>query len=205
MAMLHALGIYIQKDTGLEKIQSAQQEKNNPSSSMFFKTEEKPVNQLENIEEILHEEDEETNAKFYATMQFNAVYRSKAAKEFDFLHKVKLKSADIIFVISSKYELSPEEKAFLFKNMEHILIRPDTVQASLDDIIANPQGFIGKDLLIGRIQDKNKEIIAGMYKNIELVIKRGESLENLKEKAIHLNESAINFEKEARKLNSCCW
>ena len=88
--------------------------------------------------------------------------------------------------------------------MQHILIRPDTVKASLDDIIANPQAFTGKDILIGRIQGGNKEIIAIMQKNIDMVIKRGEDLENLKEKAIHLNESAINFEDKAKKLNTCC-
>jgi hypothetical protein len=202
--MLHALGIYIQTDVGLEKIKCAQQEKTKPSNAMFFQNEQKPVNQLENIDNALHEQDKESESKFYVTMKPNAVYRRVTTREYDFLYKIKIKSTDTIFAISSKYELSPEEKGFLFTNMQHILIRPDTVKASLDDIIANPQAFTGKDILIGRIQGGNKEIIAIMQKNIDMVIKRGEDLENLKEKAIHLNESAINFEDKAKKLNTCC-
>lgn len=202
--MLHALGIYIQTDVGLEKVQSAQQEKSNPSSFAFFQNEQKPLNQLENIENVLHEEGESSNLKFYAIMQPNKVYRCKTSKEYDYLYKIRIKSTDAIFVISSKYELDPSEKAFLFKNMEHILIRPDTVKKSLDDIVENPLAFTGRDILIGNIQDEMKEVIAIMQKNIDMVIKRGEDLENLKEKAIHLNKGAIDFEDKARKLNSCC-
>lgn len=204
MVMLHALGIYVQNGNELEKVNYAQQEKSSPPNFAFFQAEQKSLNQLENIESALHEEDESSNLKFYAIMEPNKVYRCKTSKEYDYLYKARIKSADTIFVISSKYELDPSEKAFLFKNMEHILIRPDTVKKSLDDIIANPQGFIGRDLLIGNIQDEMKEVIAVMQKNIDLVIKRGASLEDLKEKAIHLNESAINFEDKAKKLNSCC-
>lgn len=202
--MLHALAIYIQKDTGLLKEQSAQQDEDAPSGSMFFKPKEKPVTQLEVIEKSLHKEDKDTHLKFYETMEFDVTYEDERARSFDFVRKTKTKLGNAIFAISSKYDLEPVVKAFFFKNMEHILLRPE-LGASLDDILANPQGFIGMDLLIGRIHDKNKEIIAGMLKNFELVIKRGEDLEKLKEKAINLNESAIDFERGAKKLNSCCW
>lgn len=209
--LLNALGIYIQTDVGLEKVKCAQQEKTTSSNIMFFQAEQKAVNQLENIDNALHEEDELTKSKFYTTMEPNQVHRLKTSDEYNYLYKIVIKSTNTIFAISSRYELEPHEKAFLFKNMEHILIRPDRVKATLDDIIANPQGFTGSDksrsgdILIDQTRDEMKAVIAVMQKNIDLVIKRGEDLENLKDKAIELNKHAISFEKEAKKLNSCCW
>jgi len=75
----------------------------------------------------------------------------------------------------------------------------------LDDMIANPFGFTGRDLLIGRVQDEMKAVIATMQDNLDKVIKRAEDLEELQKKTEHLSISAVNFEKEAKKLNSCCW
>ncbi len=189
--MLRALGIYTCEDSGetkeLKKFKFAQQD-----TSAFF-----PINQLEKIDNILFK------TSFYSTMEYDKPYFSVSNNEYHYLCLSSTTHA--VLAITSRSELDPTEKAFLFKNMDHILIRPGIVKVTLDDIIANPLGFTGRDLLIGRVQDQMKDVIAGMQTNISMIIARGESLDSLREKSKLLEIDAGGFEIQARKLNSCCW
>jgi len=188
--MLRAMGIYTQdeltEEKGLKKFKFAQKDK-----GLFFQD-----NQLENIDTIL------LKSSFYSTMEANKVYLDVFNNEYQYLYRSSTTHA--VFAIISKTQLDPTEKAFLFKNMEHILIRPDRVKITLDDIVVNPLNFTGRDLLIGRVQDGMQDVIAIMQKNIDMVIARGERLEDLKMKAIKLDEDATRVEIKAKKLNACC-
>lgn len=189
--MLRALAIYTHDESEekveLKRFKYAQQDK-----SILFQ-----VNQLETIDNILFK------TPFYSTMEVNKPYLNIAKNEYHYLYLSSATRA--VFAITSRSELDPTEKAFLFKNMEHILIRPDTVKTTLDDIIANPLGYTGRDLLIGKVQNEMKDVIAIMQKNIDMIIARGQSLDDLMEKADNLNIHALDLEKKAKKLNSCCW
>lgn len=187
--MLYAIGIYTPDTSGsdvlMQKVKYAQQDKGLFSS-----------NQLENVDKIL------LKSSFYSTMESNKIYKFETADEFNYLYKPRSKEA--VLAISSRKNLDPSEKSFLFKNIEHILIRPDSIKVTLDDIIKNPLGFTGNDILIGRVQENLEEVIAVMHDNIDKVILRGENLEILQQKASHLDESAIKFEAQVRKMNSSC-
>src|SRR6185437_7162688 len=141
--MLSGLGIYtedeLSEEKGLKKFKFAQKDK-----SIFFQD-----NQLESIDDIL------LKSPFYSTMEPNKVYMEVLNNEYHYLYQPS--KTDAVFAIISRTQLDPTEKAFLFKNMEHILLRPDRVKTTLDDIIANPFNFIGRDLLIGGVQDKMQD------------------------------------------------
>lgn len=55
-----------------------------------------------------------------------------------------------------------------------------------------------------KIQDNLDEIKGVMHKNIEEVLKRGEKLEDLMEKAEDLSSTSVHFYKQAKKTNQCC-
>lgn len=58
-----------------------------------------------------------------------------------------------------------------------------------------------KIMLIQKNLDDLKDI---MHKNINDVLKRGESLESLMERSEDLSQASIHFYKKAKATNSCC-
>ncbi len=204
MLPLNAIGIYTQVVPNdwsvLKKTKYAQEEKD----SAFFKK-----NQLENIDNyVFHDE-----SKDYLTLEDGFVreriFIKEPLKEYNYLFKSNYAKA--LFAISSKSELSEKELGFLYKNIEYIFLKPESTKETLDKMIANPYGFNGReifkgsDAVIDKIREDLKFILVKMRENIDLVLERGEKLEELEKKAIHLKESAIKFDDKAKELNSCCW
>lgn len=206
--MLHAIGIYTEiesKDAApkkLKKVISAQQEKPESMlkapSQLFFSSNTTPVNQLKNVDELL------LNSNYYETeMTPGMLYKFRASHgEINYIFQPV--NQPFIMAISSRTKLDASEKVYLFKNIEHIYLRPDSIKTTLDDIITNPLGYTGKDILIGRIQKEIDEVIAVMHDNIEKVIKRGEALDELESKALSLSEHSLQFRKGAERLNEGC-
>lgn len=189
---LNAIGIYQEQDnmcpgTGLKKVKYAQQDK-----SILF-----PCNQLENIDDYLLKSTE------YSALELGKIYNFKKDDDYSYLYHSK--SAERILAISSRTPVDSLELAFLFKNIEHIIIRPDKVNKTLDNIIANPLEYTNKEILIESVKENIEELKRLMYSAIEKIVQRGENLEQLKNKALHLENSAIKFEDKAKTLNSCCW
>ncbi len=112
------------------------------------------------------------------------------------------------FVIVSKTpHLSDDLKlqlAYLFANMRHVINRQALVGATLEDMYLNTPNFIHKDILVAKTKDEIEETRAVMIANIEAVLKRGEAIENLKQRTEALESQAMLFRKEAKKLNYCC-
>lgn len=218
--MLHAIGIYVVEEDAshakkLKKVKCAQQEKqesinSNDSSSeeskeqkttstlLFFLPQRTPINQLKNVDDLL------LNSDYYQTeMKPGLPYKFKAGPgEINYIFQPS--GHDFILVISSRTKLDPFEKGNLFRNIQHVYLRPDSVKTTLDDIIANPLGYTGRDILIGRIHKELDEVMVVMHDNIEKTIKRGESLDELESKALNLSEHSLEFKKTAERLNSGC-
>lgn len=195
--MLHAIGVYVIDSSNgeviIKKTQHAQKDK-----GLFS------WNQLENIDKRLYKSD------FYFTMQSNRIYEFEVDNEFNYF--CKLSSCEKIVAIASRRRLDPEpsdiifETRSLFRNIEQIIIRPKSVKVTLDDIILNPLGYIGKDILIEEAKDGLAKVKEIMMSNIDKVILRGEKIETLLEKTEHLNLNAVKFKEAAKKTNShCCW
>jgi hypothetical protein len=185
--MLSAIGIY-QDDpnTGkLRKIAFAQKDKDR----LF------PCNQLENLE--LNSLPITSNEVMPNTIQ---IFQEE--KEYHYLKKDVEKN--ILMGIVSRKELEKIELFYLFANIKHVHVRGRAVATTLDNIIENPVGFTGQDILISKIKTTNAEVIDIMIDNIDLIIERGEKLEQIAAKTDTLRLNAITFEAETKKLRSCC-
>lgn len=109
---------------------------------------------------------------------------------------------------TSKEQCEQDLKALfrLFHNIEHAYIRPLSVNTTLDKIVANPLGYIGKDLLISKVSDQIQEVKMIAMDNMEKLLERGEKIEALFPKTVQLEESSLEFKKRAEDLNRrCCW
>lgn len=192
--MLNAIGVYVQditkEDFKLKKTKFAQQDK---SGFLFYS------NQLENIDSVLFK------SAFPSAMQPKKVYPIESKNEYCYLYFSTKTNA--FLAISSKKPLDPIEQRYLFNNIEHIVKTDSKVKLTLEDIIANPLRFTGRDLLIGRINDiVGKEIPAIMLDNIDKVLQRGEKIEDTLDKTDHLVGSSIHLDDGLKRKykKTCC-
>ena len=198
--MLRAIAIYIKDDAGpnagkLRKVQSAEQGGLSALStnSLFSPSE----SYLKNIDKLVLESD------FYRTMRSGLLYKFTPAEgEVDFIYQPT--SQKIVIAICSRKRLDPSEKVYLFKNIEHIYRNPNGVQATLNDIINNPLGYTGRDILTGRIKEEFEELKKVMTNNIEIAINMSENIDSLKDKTVDLSDKAVTFNRGAKGLNSYC-
>ncbi|OGT53257.1 MAG: hypothetical protein A3E84_01380 [Gammaproteobacteria bacterium RIFCSPHIGHO2_12_FULL_42_13] len=109
---------------------------------------------------------------------------------------------NILIAIVSKTELEIKELTYLRTNIRTIYLRPN-LNATLDDVIVNPLGYINRDILITRLKEQAAEVKTIMLDNIEKVLQRGEQLEVLLDKTDRLRLDAITFKGNAKKLNRC--
>jgi hypothetical protein len=123
--------------------------------------------------------------------------------EHHYLYKPNL-DGNIILAIVSKTPLQALELRYLFTNIEHIRIKPQSVKTTLDDIVKNPLGYTGRDILIQAIKDEADQTVEALQIALDKVIQRGEALKELDTTSLNLRYSAKRFEREASNLNSCC-
>lgn len=191
------IGIYVEEDkksrqnnlkSDLRKIKQATK----TIPGMFAK-----INKLENVDQLLLKSD------FYQDMEVNSYHKFELDDEFNYLFNSSNPKC-VIAISCYKTKLLAEEKAFLFKNIAHILLRPDSVKSKLEDIVNTPLNFIGKDLLIERIDAELEELMKALQKNIEKAIQRGESLDQLQAKALTLHDDVLHFRDKSIEYNRCC-
>lgn len=182
----YGIAIYDRSDSGeFKRINVAQQ-----SKGMFVK------NDMETLEKKTL-----PNLSSPATAGFHyAVKEGEHSREY---HYVEFRKG-IAIAICSRTKLEAKEIPNLFNNIHHAHVRPIIVKTTLEQILNNPIGYIGRDLQMGRITDETAKVKAVMLDNIEKALARGESLEILEEKSIRLQENALKFNRKAEKLNSCC-
>ena len=180
---LYAIAIYTSSETHeFKRMAYSQKDK-----AFFAK------NELEKLEKI-------TLPSLSEKLREQTIYCRRVEDEY---HYVKAEEGRVT-AISTRGKLTTEECGHLFKNINHVYTRPGVVKTTLDSIIANPLGYTGRDLLIGRLSDSLEEVKVIMMENIDKALARGENLEKLKEKSGALAEASIKFEKSSKHLNSCC-
>lgn len=88
-------------------------------------------------------------------------------------------------------------------NWENITKDTDLKFAPLDNYIRQYQNPAEADKLT-RIQKELDDITSIMHKNIDELLKRGETLENLMQKSQDLSTVSYDFYNRAKKNNQCC-
>jgi len=190
--MLYAIAIYTHEQNqkpAFKKISSAQQDK-----GLF------PSNQLEDLEKltlpaispkISNEEKQHQSAESF---QVNGEHH----------YIMRLSNTDTFMAIVSKKKLSSIELTHLFKNIEHIHQRPEKVKITLADIIANPIGYIGKDVFLNSIIDQSNQVKVSINKAVGQQISNLIHVDELDKKSDGLLKETEKFNRGAGKLNSCC-
>jgi len=186
--MLNAIGIYqidpYSKPFAFQKIMFAQADK-----SYFFQR-----NQLEKIEK-------QSFLKLAGSLATDRFYCSQVDNEY---HYIKMSADNIAIAVSSRKELEKSEIAYLFANIRHIYMRNQNINQTLDNVIINPFGFTGKDLLISHTQQNLDELKLELFDVLGKVLDRGNALEELQPKVIKLNEASNKFRQAAERQRSCC-
>lgn len=184
--MIIAIAIYtIKQQNKPQKIKYAQQEK-----GILFST-----NQLETLEKS-------TLPKILSDAGGNNIYHFNADGEHHYVKKLLIEN--MVIAIVSKKQLQPIELNYLFINIDHVRLRQERVKVSLDDIVMNPFGYIGKDLLVASISQNIAETKQELFNMRDQIIERGEKIEALEKKTIELCEASKQFQVNAKKLNKCC-
>jgi hypothetical protein len=185
--MLYAVAIYTSPQDSSEEFKKIQFSQLN-KSRLF------PSNDLKSLEEM-------TLKRLPKPLEA-IIYHVRIEDE---LHYVKRGNNNTVLAIVSRKDLDEKELSYLFGNIEHTqhADRATKLKISLDLIIQNPLGYIGRDALTGRINDDIEKIKGKMRENIELAIRNRESIDELTKKTIILEESAGDFHKKAKELNSC--
>lgn len=168
----------------------------------------KSTNDLENIESVL-------DYPFFSSMKPNVPYLQQftvdGSVEYNYL--LRLEKDNLVFVICSRGRLEQESKdekqeglesvLVLFKNIEYVILKPQSVSISLEDIIINPL-FKRDDAMLHEVRNNMEKSKAVMFLNINKAIVRGELIESLLDKAIDLEQTAIKFTDKTKKMNHCC-
>jgi hypothetical protein len=190
--MIYAIAIYnlnqIRNNGSFRKMNSAKQAQD---SSSHFRYD--PFEQL----------DKDTLPFFIsADRQLYKVYDIKAKNEFHYCQKV---ADNIVVAVSTRTALDPIERVNLFKNIEHVCLRSEKLNVTLEDIIKNPMGYTGKDILIQKVQKDADATLEEAKLSVESLIRRGESLDDLKEKAENLKLGTDGFVNAIPSTSCCKW
>jgi len=185
--MLNAIGIYSdcrdQKSGAFQRINSSPHYKGGLFAS----------NPLANLEK-------NSLTQLPQVLESNTLYSYHVNDEY---HYILQSSGKFLMTIASRKEVFPQELSFLFKNIEHVQIRPASVKATLDDIVANPMGYIGKDILIKKVLQDVEELKVLALQDMDKMLDRGKKLEDLYPRVVKLNQESLKFKQGAEKLNTC--
>lgn len=182
--MLIAIAIYkLDKEHTFQKVKLAQREKG------LFNYD--PLNFAEN--NII--------AKLDSSMILNKIYSFQLNNEYYYVKPHADHS--ILTLMLSKKKLERAELNHLFNNIKIVYEKP-AIQTTLDDIVTNPLGYIGKDILITEIQGQLDEVKAIAIDSINTLLARGETLDEIEQKTQQFVADSAIFVDRTKKLNSCC-
>lgn len=135
----------------------------------------------------------------------NQIYQFKVENEYQYFKQFKSDNQyNVLIAISSRKAIDNNELCYLFNNILHVHIRSEKVKTTLDNIIINPFGYTGKDLLIGTIEKTIAETKVQAVEMLETLHGRTLKLKDLEEKTHELNLASKEFVKRTEKMNSCC-
>lgn len=211
--MLIAIGIYQKKNTTTPE-QNASQTKPDeepspdPEISAFVKLQYAPpikegvfaFNALAHFEEYTLQNMDDSEQ-----FHFNMV-KICDRREFHYIKKTTDETKkDVLIVIVSRKLLERSEVYYLIHNIAHVHFHPN-LHITLQDILTNPLGYIGRDALVTSVQQKLDAAKEEALKALDAIIERGLKIEESKYKTEQLVRESRSFHIEAKKVNSgCCW
>lgn len=112
------------------------------------------------------------------------------------------KIEDICIVIITNISFSISSVRYMINELMKIPVDTMT-ETILNEFIKTHQDPKTFDNIV-KIKDQLSDIHTVMLKNIDEILKRGELLTDLVEKSHQLSINAKAFQKQAKKMNSCC-
>jgi hypothetical protein len=152
----------------------------------------------------LEEFEKNTLSELPKQLPEGTIYHSRPLPNGEHHYVQKIASSNIVIAITSKSTISKKELDFLFTNINHIHLKRKSIKVSLNDVVLNPYAYTGKDLLIEKTSDHINSVKNQLHSNVVDILKRGENLEVMEEKAINLEKESETFYKKSKKVNSCC-
>lgn len=189
MELLNAIAIYYIDPTdktfkNYKRLAFSQSDK---SSYRTFK----PADQLENTEKLI--------PAYFPVIKPYEIQHVPLNNSHEYL--AKFHDENILIAISSCRPLGDKEQKNLARIIAHIYVAQASVKAKLDDIIAKPLEYTGKDLL-RETQENVDSLKEQGFHLIEQVLKRGEDIDVLADKAEALLIHSENFKNKTR--SGCC-
>jgi hypothetical protein len=182
MQLLSAIGIYATQDG--KKLKSA------PQKTRFSLFESDALKALE----------AQTLPVVLRATENNTCYSVKNNDEHHYL--MRFADDDILIAIVANKKLMEKELYHLFNNLNYIY--SGKIKDTLDDVITNPNGYIGRCKLISSVQGQADQVRVLMQENIKKALERSEKLEVIDHQVITLEKQARQFDRGAKKLNACC-
>lgn len=126
-------------------------------------------------------------------------------------HYTKKTSDGLLIVIASKTMIDcSRERPELYRlqrNIELAYRYPERTRTSLQDILENMPGYIGRDILLDGIQASAQETMETALEALDKLIERYGKLELLQERTAALEKTTKTFKIKTEELNrwQCCW
>lgn len=124
-----------------------------------------------------------------------------------YIYTVVEPKKNLLCVLVTSRKLDGLERAFLVKNIICVHMAPASVDASLQDILRNPLGYIASEVKFKKIDDELLRAIEEMKGNIDPLIERGDKLTVLVETTddIKRDSNVLKLKAiEIRARGTCC-
>lgn len=192
--MLRAIAIYDCSNVNKPKLlASAQQDKSN---TLFTSS------QLENFE---------TNSlgtflkKIAETNPSSIIISDTYISQDEFQYVTKLPADSFFIVICSRKFLYAIEVMNLFFNINYQIKKSDDMNSLLNDVIINPLGYLGHDKKIDHVLAEVEKTKGILLEAVDKAIENSKKNELLSQKADELKNASINFHRQSKKVNPCCF
>lgn len=162
-----------------------------------------------NPNEALTNFEKETLPKFVDDQKLLAetsMYSDKS-KDGEFYYLQWLPERNRLLLIISQKELFEKEPRYLLINVNHVDQRGDKVKTTLKDILVNPMGYTGMDLLTHAVRKDVEELKVVVLNARNTLLERGEKVETLEAQSARLFTASKEFRDRSEELKNsftCC-
>lgn len=190
--MLRAIAIYERKEDGaFVQVQAVQK-----PGTLFF-----PNNDLRNFEQTMLPK----LAHNAELLSGEKMFSDKCNEEFYYADWIPERNR--LLVVISERELFDVEPRYLLININHVDQRADKVDTTLQDILRNPLGYTGRDIFTQALMRNVEDLKVVVLNTKNVLLERGEKIENLNEQAERLFASSVEFRERSQELKdsyTCC-
>lgn len=190
--MLRAIAIYDRKDDGeFDQVQAAQK-----PGSLFFSNTALSDFKKTILPQLVKDEKLFSGEKMFSNKCEEGFYYADWIPETNHL-----------LVVISERELFDVEPRYLLINVNHVDQRSDKVATTLLDILRNPLGYTGRDILTEALKRNVDDLKVEVINTKNILLERGSKIENLNEQSERLFASSVEFRERSEELKdsyTCC-